>query len=74
MNGLDLAKEVTCREAWQLAAGRWQLAASRQPPAANYHVVAYDYGIKHNILRLLADHGCRVTIVPAQTPLPKFWR
>jgi carbamoyl-phosphate synthase small subunit len=60
MNGLDLAKEVTCREAWQLV-------ASRQPPAANYHVVAYDFGIKHNILRLLSDHGCRVTIVPAQT-------
>jgi carbamoyl-phosphate synthase small subunit len=67
MNGLDLAKDVTCREAWQLAVGSWQLAASRQPPAASYHVVAYDYGIKHNILRLLSDHGCRVTIVPAQT-------
>jgi len=67
MNGLDLAKEVTCPEAWPLAAGRWQSAASHQPLAANYHVVAYDYGIKHNILRLLAAHHCRVTIVPAQT-------
>jgi len=67
MNGLDLAKEVTCGEAWQLAAGSWQLAASDQPPTANYHVVAYDFGIKHNILRLLSDYGCRVTIVPAQT-------
>jgi carbamoyl-phosphate synthase small subunit len=67
MNGLDLAKEVTCAEAWQLAAGDWQLAASDQPPTANYHVVAYDFGIKRNILRLLADHGCRMTVVPAQT-------
>ena len=63
MNGLDLAKEVTCEEAWQLAAGRRQLAAS-------YDVIAYDYGIKHNILRLLSDHGCRVTVVPAQTSAP----
>ncbi|CAG0933988.1 carbamoyl-phosphate synthase small subunit [Thermoflexales bacterium] len=55
MNGLDLAKEVTCAEAWQSAAG-------------SHHVVAYDYGIKHNILRLLTAHQCRVTIVPAQTP------
>ncbi|HSD84373.1 MAG TPA: glutamine-hydrolyzing carbamoyl-phosphate synthase small subunit, partial [Anaerolineae bacterium] len=68
MNGLDLAKEVTCAEAWQLSIGSWPLAASHQPPAANYHVVAYDYGIKHNILRLLTAHDCRVTIVPAQTP------
>jgi carbamoyl-phosphate synthase small subunit len=67
MNGLDLAQAVTCREAWQLAVGSWQLAASRQPPAASYHVIAYDFGIKHNILRLLADHDCRVTVVPAQT-------
>ncbi len=70
MNGLDLAKDVTCAEAWQLVAGSWQLAASRQPPTAHYHVVAYDYGIKHNILRLLSDHGCRVTVVPAQTSAP----
>jgi carbamoyl-phosphate synthase small subunit len=61
MNGLDLAKEVTCAEAWQSAAGG-------QLPAASHHVVAYDYGIKHNILRLLTAQPCRVTIVPAQTP------
>jgi len=67
MNGLDLAKEVTCNKAWQLAAGSWQLAANSQPFPANRHVVAYDYGIKRNILRLLSDHGCRVTVVPAQT-------
>jgi carbamoyl-phosphate synthase small subunit len=60
MNGLDLAKEVTC-------SSRWLFSTNNQQPITNYHVVAYDYGIKHNILRLLSDHGCRVTIVPAQT-------
>ncbi len=80
MNGLDLAKEVTCREIchWKLDASResWKLesnaarsASNLQPPceASSFHVVAYDYGIKHNILRLLTAHDCRVTIVPAQT-------
>ncbi len=84
MNGLDLAREVTCAEPYewtegqdwwrpQGAAGSEPLAASetasRQPPAANgYHVVAYDFGIKRNILRLLVSRGCRVTVVPADTP------
>lgn len=60
MNGLDLAQHVSCPEQYE-----WPFThyASR----ITYHVVAYDYGIKHNILRLLSDHGCRVTIVPAQT-------
>jgi carbamoyl-phosphate synthase small subunit len=57
MNGLDLAKNVTCLETYT-----WPYASR-----ITHHVVAYDYGIKHNILRLLADHDCRVTIVPAQT-------
>jgi carbamoyl-phosphate synthase small subunit len=63
MNGLDLAKEVTCAEpyVWRLEIGDWRLGA-------NLHVVAYDYGLKRNILRLLAAHNCRVTVVPAQTP------
>jgi carbamoyl-phosphate synthase small subunit len=60
MNGLDLAKEVSC-------SSRWLFSTNSQQPTTNYHVVAYDYGIKHNILRLLSDHGCRVTVVPAQT-------
>ncbi len=67
MNGLDLAQDVTCNEAWQLAAGGWPLAASSWQPVASRQVVAYDFGIKHNILRLLSEHGCRVTVVPAQT-------
>jgi carbamoyl-phosphate synthase small subunit len=60
VSGLDLAKEVTCSNGWLFS-------TNCQSPTTNYHVVAYDYGIKHNILRLLIDHSCRVTVVPAQT-------
>src|SRR5690606_1917109 len=50
--------------------GTWQLGQGfSQPDTSAYHVVAYDYGVKTNILRLLADRGCRVTVVPAQTPV-----
>lgn len=58
MNGLDLVRTVTCDEPYT-----WPTSGS-----AEFHVVAYDYGIKHNILRLLAEHACRVTVVPASTP------
>jgi len=70
MNGLDLAKEVTCVEMyhWGLGIGDWGLVSNPQSLGPSPHVVAYDYGIKHNILRLLAAHNCRVTVVPAQTP------
>jgi carbamoyl-phosphate synthase small subunit len=57
MEGLDLASRVTTPEPYA-----WGDAA------APYHIVAYDYGIKLNILRLFAEHGCRVTVVPAETP------
>jgi carbamoyl-phosphate synthase small subunit len=60
MNGLDLAQEVSC-------SSRWLFPTNDQQLTTNHHVVAYDYGIKHNILRLLSDHACRVTVVPAQT-------
>jgi len=67
--GMDLAKVVSCREpyewhesVWALNEGHGRLADSR------FHVVAYDYGIKRNILRKLVSRGCRVTVVPAQTP------
>lgn len=63
MNGLDLAKEVTCAEPYH-----WRLEIGDSPPAASHHVVAYDFGLKRNILHLLAAHGCRVTVIPAQTP------
>jgi carbamoyl-phosphate synthase small subunit len=67
MNGLDLAKDVTCAEPYQWEViGNWGL--SNDPsPITNYHVIAYDFGLKRNILRRLAAHGCQVTVVPAQT-------
>lgn len=75
MEGLDLVPAVTCAESyhWTEGAGDWGRAAgsaSSQPPthSPSYHVVAYDFGIKRNILRLLAERGCRVTVVPATTP------
>lgn len=67
MNGLDLVKEVTCAEPYFWGLGMGDL--NPQSSISNlFHVVAYDFGIKRNILRLLAAHGCRVTVVPAQTP------
>ncbi len=75
MNGLDLAREVTCQEpySWNEGANWWQApdtpARPEIPqPASRYKVVAYDFGIKRNILRLLAAHGCDVRVVPATTP------
>lgn len=76
MEGLDLVRDVTCGEPyhWSEGLGAWDLkretsAEEAQPEAASpFHVVAYDYGMKRNILRLLADRGCRVTVVPAGMP------
>ena len=69
MAGLDLAQKVSTSQTfewhqteWQLGSGYGQLAAPR------FHVVAYDFGVKHNILRMLAQRGCRLTVVPAKTP------
>ena len=69
MAGLDLAQKVSTSQTfewhqteWQLGCGYGQLAAPR------FHVVAYDFGVKHNILRMLAQRGCRLTVVPAKTP------
>ncbi|QIM66810.1 carbamoyl phosphate synthase small subunit [Mannheimia granulomatis] len=68
MAGKDLAKEVTCRELYQWTQGEWQLGSGYQPQTeTEFHVVAYDYGVKHNILRMLAERGCRLTVVPAKT-------
>ncbi|AEC18639.1 carbamoyl phosphate synthase small subunit [Pusillimonas sp. T7-7] len=70
MSGQDLAKTVSTKTADSWREGTWQLGQGfTQPTEATYHVVAYDYGIKTNILRLLADRGCRITLVPAQTPV-----
>jgi carbamoyl-phosphate synthase small subunit len=69
LKGMDLAKVVSTRECYQWNDGGMVRGAERPAIRAQQrlHVVAYDYGIKRNILRLLADQGCRVTVVPAQT-------
>ena len=69
MAGLDLAKVVSCAADYDWAGGTWALVNGYRPSApARFHIAAYDFGIKHNIMRLLADRGCRITVVPAQTP------
>ncbi len=70
LKGMDLAKVVSTKRSFQWNEGtNWSLEQGpRRRPGQRLHVVAYDYGIKRNILRLLADHGCRMTVVPAQTP------
>lgn len=71
LKGMDLAKEVTVGEAYNWTEGSWQLGKGHVTPDADqlkYHVVAYDFGVKRNILRMLVDHGCRLTVVPAKTP------
>jgi carbamoyl-phosphate synthase small subunit len=68
MAGLDLAQVVTCDQAHDWSEGEWALGKGFTKPAATpYHVVAYDYGVKRNILRMLTSRGCRVTVVPART-------
>ncbi|WP_431024984.1 glutamine-hydrolyzing carbamoyl-phosphate synthase small subunit [Halomonas sp. H5] len=71
LKGMDLAKEVTCQRAYEWSEGEWALGegyADTTRTERPYHVVAYDYGVKRNILRMLASRGCRLTVVPAQTP------
>jgi carbamoyl-phosphate synthase small subunit len=69
MSGLDLAKTVSCAAPYEWAGSTWALGTGyRQQDKPKYRVVAYDYGIKHNILRRLAERGCGITVVPAQTP------
>ncbi len=67
LEGMDLAKDVTCGQSYGWEEGVWDFAAHgyAAPAAARHHVVAVDYGAKRNILRSLAGHGCRVTVVPA---------
>ena len=68
MNGLDLACEVTTPEPYEWLETEWSLRTGYgRLTAPAFHVVAFDYGIKRNILRMLASRGCRVTVVPAQT-------
>ena len=68
MSGLDLAKVVSCTVPYDWSASIWALGEGyRTQGHPRFHVVAYDFGIKHNILRRLAERGCRLTVVPAQT-------
>ena len=69
LKGMDLAREVTVDTVTPWTGGAWTLGSGyAEQGSANYHVVAYDFGAKHNILRMLVERGCRVTLVPAQTP------
>jgi carbamoyl-phosphate synthase small subunit len=69
LKGLDLAKDVTCDQSYDWTGGSWVLGEGYQSAAEEmpFHVVAYDFGAKHNILRMLVDRGCRLTVVPAKT-------
>ncbi len=71
LKGMDLAREVTVDEPYDWTEGSWVLGEGHSRPETSrlpYHVVAYDFGVKRNILRMLVDRGCRLTVVPAQTP------
>lgn len=69
LQGMDLAKKVTTAEPYQWQHAEWSLSHGYQEKSGgNYKVVAYDFGVKHNILRILVELGCEVSVVPAQTP------
>ena len=71
LKGMDLAKEVTALDSYTWREGSWTMGvghSERPESELPWHVVAYDFGVKRNILRMLVDHGCRLTVVPAQTP------
>ncbi len=68
LKGMDLARTASTKKSYQWNDGSiWRTQAKPPRPQNRLHVVAYDFGIKRNILRILADHGCRMTVVPAQT-------
>lgn len=68
LNGMDLAKVVTCDKPYQFTEGEWALGQGfTKAPAEQFHVVAFDYGVKRNILRMLVSRGCKVTVLPAQS-------
>lgn len=80
LKGMDLAKVVSAKNAYEWSQRSWTLPATAAPAATHcvkginpgrFHVVAYDYGMKRNILRMLADRGCQITVVPAQMPAAK---
>ncbi len=72
LKGLDLAKVVSVQDAYHWTEGSWQLETGYSKSSANqFKVVAYDFGVKRNILRMLVDRACELTVVPAQTPAAK---
>ncbi|EJS87533.1 carbamoyl phosphate synthase small subunit, partial [Pasteurella multocida subsp. multocida str. Anand1_cattle] len=67
MAGKDLAQEVSTGEIFTWTSGQWQLGKGFiEQTQAEFNVVAYDFGVKHNILRMLAERGCKITVVPAK--------
>lgn len=69
LKGMDLAKEVTYKETFNWTEAEWTLGEGYSDAEnTEFHVVAYDFGVKRNILRMLAERGCKLTVVPAQTP------
>lgn len=67
LTGMDLAKVVSCDKPYVFVDGEWALGEGfTEAPAEQFHVVAYDYGVKRNILRMLVSRGCKVTVLPAQ--------
>jgi carbamoyl-phosphate synthase small subunit len=72
MKGMDLAREVTTGESYEWSEGSWDLdKVAWNEVTPRRHIVAYDFGVKRNILRMLADRGCRITVVPATTSVEK---
>ena len=69
LQGMDLAKQVTTTKNYSISQGQWRLASNDFAPAgdAKFNVVAYDFGVKQNILRILRELGCQITVVPATT-------
>ncbi len=72
LKGMDLAKVVSTKDQYQWTSGSWSLGSAMgegfsEPENFDFHVVAYDFGAKSNILRMLVDRGCKLTVVPAQT-------
>lgn len=68
LKGADLAQQVSVTQSYEWNQGTLKLNQPSTQPTLKYNVVVYDYGVKQNILRLLVDHGCRLTVVPAKTP------
>jgi carbamoyl-phosphate synthase small subunit len=75
LEGMDLALDVTCRQSYEWTETTWQRERGYgTQDAPKFHVVAVDYGAKRNILRMLAAHGCRVTVVPANATVEDIMR